>query len=542
MTASDSSAPARAVSRRSLLAGLLGATALTLSGRALAAPPPVTPGAAADAAPAAATAPTGAPFSYDWLVSEARRLAGESYQSGDGALPKVLADLSYDQYRDIRYRGDHALWRDVSPYEVQFFHLGAYYDRPVAVFDVEGGVARPVTYRPADFDLGRNRFAEPLPDDLGFAGVRVHYPLNDPEVLDELLVFLGASYFRALGRGTRYGISSRAVAVDTGLPKGEEFPAFTRLYLERPAERGSPLMVHALLDGPSLTGAYRFAVQPGETTAVDVTARLFFRTDVERLGLAPLTSMFDHGPSDPADHPDYRPRVHDSQGLLLHSGTGEWIWRPLRNPRALALSAFQETAPKGFGLLQRVREFDAYEDLEARYDLRPSLWIEPKGDWGEGAVTLLEIPTPDETHDNIVAFWQPKAPAKAGGEAVLRYVMHWGLAGPQQPLARAVETRLGRGGLPGQQEEAETKRKVVVDFVGGPLPDLPPDADVVPVLEANGIEAGEIVAHPNPVTGGLRVFFDLPVPTEDTTAELRCRLTLDGRPISETWSFQWSSI
>lgn len=542
MSVSPSPVSAGILSRRTLLAGLLGATALTLPGRLLAAPQAVPSDMETAQASASADAPGGGPFSYDWLVGEARRLAGTEYKTNDGAIPKVLADLSYDQYRDIRYRPDHALWRDVSPYEVQFFHLGAYYDRPVAVYDVSEGGARPVVYRPADFDLGRNRFADPLPDDLGFAGVRVHYPLNDPEVLDELMVFLGASYFRALGRGTRYGISSRGVAVDTGLPKGEEFPAFTRLYLERPAERGQPLMIYALLDGASLTGAYRFAVQPGEATTVDVTARLFFRKDVERLGLAPLTSMFDHGPSDPAEQPDYRPRVHDSQGLLLHSGTGDWIWRPLRNPKALALSAYQETAPRGFGLMQRVREFDAFEDLEARYDLRPSLWIEPKGDWGEGAVTLLEIPTPDETHDNIVAFWSPKQPAKAGGEAVLRYVMHWGLDGPEQPLARAIETRLGRGGLPGQREEGETMRKIVIDFAGGPLVDLPADAVVTPVLAAEGVEAGEPVCHPNPITGGLRVFFDLPAPSEDTTAELRCRLELDGKPLTETWSFQWSDI
>ncbi|GAA0601881.1 glucan biosynthesis protein G [Caenispirillum bisanense] len=536
MKRSPLSKPLARLTRRSLLGGLLGATALGVPGSLFGQGQPV------PAEPAAAdTAGSGAPFSYDWLVDEARRLARTGFQSTDGNIPAVLSDLSYDQYRDIRFRGESALWRELSPYEVQFFHLGSYFDRPVAVHDVSDGVARPVPYRQQDFHLGRNRITDPLPENLGFAGVRVHYPLNDPEKLDELMVFLGASYFRALGRGTHYGISGRGVAVDTGLPKGEEFPAFTQLYLERPQERGRPLTVYALLDGPSLTGAYRFAVEPGEMTTVDVTARLFFRQDIERLGLAPLTSMFDHGPSDPADHPDYRPRVHDSQGLLMHSSRGEWVWRPLRNPKALAMSAFQETQPRGFGLIQRVRSFDSYEDLEARYDLRPSLWIEPKGDWGEGAVVLIEIPTPDETHDNIVAFWTPKERARAGGEAVLRYVMHWGLHGPQQPLAVALETRVGRGGLPGQQEQARRLRKIVIDFVGGPLPGLPPEAEVVPVLHAQNIQASEPVCQFNPVTGGRRVFFDLPA-TPEATAELRCRLELDGQPLSETWSFQWSDI
>ncbi|WP_404381854.1 glucan biosynthesis protein [Caenispirillum salinarum] len=528
------------ISRRALLCGLT-ATALAPSALAAATPAPRMDAAAAPPAKVTPPAPPAGPFSYDWLVDEARRLAAEAFQPHDGDIPDVLADLGYDQHRDIRYRPDHALWRGASPYEVQFFHLGSYFDRPVHVYDVTSGAAEPVAYDPGAFDLGRNRFDKPLPEGLGFAGLRVHYPLNDPEVLDELLTFLGASYFRALGRGNRYGLSSRGVAVGTGLPEGEEFPAFTRFYVARPTGRGKPLMIHALLDGPSLTGAFRFDVRPGAATTMEVTARLFLREDIKRLGLAPLTSMFEHGPGDPKDGADYRPRVHDSQGLLMHTGSGEWVWRPLRNPSTLALSAFQDGAPKGFGLMQRVRRFDDYEDLEARYDLRPSLWVEPKGDWGKGAVTLIEIPTPDETHDNIVAFWTPEKPAKAGEDVTLRYVLHWGLEGPKPPLATVRETRVGAGGVPGQRGEADS-RKIVLDFVGGPLAELPPESEVIVALEASGIETSRPVIQHNPVTGGRRVFFDLPAAGE-TPAELRCRLTdADGTVLSETWSFQWSRL
>lgn len=538
MTLHSTGRSPRGLSRRTFLATGVAALALPGLSAAAATPRPAASAAGADGGAQPGQPESGAPFSYDWLVGQARTLAGKPYEPAPASIPEVLAELNYDEHRDIRYRPDHGLWRGVSPYEVQFFHLGSYFDRPVRVFDVSDGTSRPVAYDAADFDMGRNRFEPPLPDGLGFAGLRVHYPLNDPQVLDELLTFLGASYFRVLGKGNRYGLSSRGVAINTGLPEGEEFPSFTRFYLERPAERNAPLRIYAMLDGPSLAGAYRFEVMPGAPTMVDVTARLFLRETVERLGLAPLTSMFEHGPADPKDAPDYRPRVHDSQGLLMHTGGDEWIWRPLRNPDGLALSAFQDTAPKGFGLMQRVRTFDDYEDLEARYDLRPSLWIEPRGDWGKGSVMLMELPTPDETHDNIVAFWNPDEPAEAGAALTLRYAMHWGMDGPRQPLAHVHQTRLGRGGVPGKETE-DGQRKVVIDFVGGPLEELPPDAELTVLLQTNGIETSEAVVQPNPVTNGQRVFFDLPEPGE-RAAELRCRLMLDDTPVSETWSFQWS--
>lgn len=529
MTHRDPSTAFPGLSRRSLLAG--SAAAGLLAGL---------PAAVRAASPPVHESAVGAPFSYDWLVGEARRLASEPYRPHEGGIPAVLADLDYDRHRDIRFRADQALWRGQSPYEVQFFHLGSYFTQPVHIHDVSDGAARPVAYRAADFDMGRNRFPDPLPDDLGFAGLRVHYPLNDPQVLDELMVFLGASYFRALGAGTRYGLSSRGIAVNTGLPQGEEFPAFTRFYLERPVTRDEPLRLHALLDGPSLTGAYRFEVAPGPSTTVDVTARLFLREAVDRLGLAPLTSMFEHGPGDPKPAPDYRPRVHDSQGLLMQTSGGEWVWRPLRNPAHLGLSVYADVNPRGFGLLQRVRDFNSYQDLEARYDLRPSLWIEPLGDWGEGAVLLVELPTPDETHDNIVAFWSPDRDLKAGDALILRYRMHWGLDGPEQPVARVRDTRIGAGGIPGDPA-ADDRRKVVIDFIGGRLADLPPEAEVTAALEADGIDTTEPVVQRHEVTNGRRVFFDLPAPT-DTAAELRCRLMADGEPISETWSYQWSTL
>src|SRR5918996_616766 len=305
------------------------------------------------------------PFSAAMVRDRARALAAEPFGL-DQALPEALAALEHGQYQGIRFRPEMALWRGLDlDVEAQFFHLGSRFRTPMHIYDVAGGLAREVLYQPELFDFGGNGLVLDLPEDLGFAGFRLHYPLNRPDHLDELAVFLGASYFRALGRNQRYGISARGVAIDTGLPKAEEFPAFRRFWLERPVPDADQLVLHALLDGPSLTGAYVFRLRPGKTTVMDVEASLFAREAIELLGIAPLTSMFLFGPNDQRGVDDFRPGVHDSEGLQIWSGSGEWSWRPLVNPEQLRLSLFGDTDLKGFGLMQRIRDFAAYEDLEA---------------------------------------------------------------------------------------------------------------------------------------------------------------------------------
>ena len=335
---------------------------------------------------------------------------------------------------------------------------------PVHIYEVADGMARQVLYTPQLFDFGQNGFKPDFPEDLGFAGFRLHAPLNRPDYLDELAVFLGASYFRALGRNQRYGISSRGVAIDTGLPKQEEFPSFRRFWLERPAPGADQIVVHALLDGPSLTGAFSFKIRPGDATVMDVEATLYPRQAIELLGIAPLTSMFLFGPNDRQGVDDFRPQVHDSEGLQIWSGSGEWFWRPLVNPQQLRLSLFSDKDPKGFGLMQRTRAFEEYEDLEARFGLRPSLWVEPLEGWGQGHVRLIEIPSPAEVNDNIVAFWVPRAPVEAGSEWRFKYRLYWSMEAPVRPeLAQTAATRVGMGGSPPDGES----RKFVIDFQGG---------------------------------------------------------------------------
>lgn len=481
------------------------------------------------------------PFDPSGLRELARGLAAAPYRPPEDHLPAALAGLDYDQHRDIRFRPEMALWRgrglDV---EAQFFHLGHHFHNSVQLFEVTDGMAREILYTPALFDYGQNDLGADFPENLGFAGFRLHAPLNRADYLDEVAVFLGASYFRALGRGQRYGLSARAVAIDTGLPRPEEFPAFRAFWLERPAPGAGHLVVHALLDGPGLAGAYRFDIRPGEATTMEVGAHLYPRRPIELLGIAPLNSMFLFGPNDRLGVDDFRPRVHDSEGLQIWTGAGEWLWRPLVNPEHLRLSLFADDAPKGFGLLQRSRDFAGYQDLEARYERRPSLWVEPLDAWGRGHVRLIELPAAEEIHDNVVAFWVPAAPVGPGLELALRYRLHWCLEAPFRPaLAECVATGVGLGGVPGQARDPNS-RKFVLDFAGGDLAAIPAGAPVEAVASASVGRITAPIASRNDVTGGWRAFFDLQ-PEGAGPVELRARLRQGGATLTETWVYQWTA-
>jgi glucans biosynthesis protein len=273
-------------------------------------------------------------FGFEDVAKRAAALAAQSYKPPRTELPKAIKDLSYDQYRDIRFKPARSLWRSANlPFEVQLFHPGLYYDHPVRIYELVGGTAREVRFDPELFDYGKNQIDPATLRNIGFAGFRVHMALNTPKYKDEVLVFQGASYFRALGKDQRYGLSARGLAIDTALASGEEFPRFTEFWIERPDARAKEITIYALLDSQSVAGAYRFVVRPGDETVTLVKERLFLRKNVAKLGIAPLTSMFFFGENTPRPPArDYRPEVHDSDILLIHSGTGEWITRPLVNP------------------------------------------------------------------------------------------------------------------------------------------------------------------------------------------------------------------
>ncbi|MEY8881183.1 glucan biosynthesis protein [Donghicola sp. XS_ASV15] len=482
----------------------------------------------------------GEPFSFD-ILSERMKEAAQSPLPEPETIGGFLADLNYDAYQRIRFLPERARWHDQGQhFRMHAFHLGWLFKQPVHINEVVAGEARPMTFSTRDFyypeSLGVPENAE-MP---GIAGFRIHAPMNRADIFDELIVFLGASYFRALGRDNVYGLSARGLAVNTGLSGSEEFPRFSEFWLERPEPYSDTVTICAALTSKSVTGAYRFVVNPGDATVVDVTARLYMRNDVEQLGIAPLTSMFLFAGNDKGDFDDFRAAVHDSEALVLNTRSGETFYRPLKNPMRLASSYLGAENPKSFGLVQRSRDFDSYLDAQAHYEKRPSLMIEPLGDWGKGSVRLVEIPSDMETNDNIVAFWIPEAPAKAGQSIELSYRMHWGFT-PEgdgsATRARVVRTRVGEGGVAGVEEKADT-RKFVVDFQGGTLSELPADADVEPAVTVNRGEVAEAILSKISGTDIWRLVIEVKA-TSDSVVELKAAVEGYEQTLTETWLYQW---
>lgn len=478
-------------------------------------------------------------FGDDTVPAMARALAARPWSAPSQALPRWLQGIDYDQYRQLRFKPEAALWRGSGlPWEAQFFHRGFYFKDRVDIHTVErsaGGAQRDtrVDYRPQMFETGElHATRDPA---LGFAGFRLHAPLNNPDYLDEVCVFLGASYFRAVARGLNYGLSARGLALGSGDPEPEEFPLFTTFWLEKPASGSGSMVVHALMDSPSATGAYRFVIAPGDETLVDVDARLYPRKDIHNAGIAPLTSMFEFDAGDRVGVDDFRPAVHDSDGLAVFNGAGEQLWRALANPNAIQHSGLQDENPRGFGLMQRKRQFADFEDAEARYETRPSAWVEPLHEWGRGEVHLVELPTNDEYHDNIVAFWRPREPLRAGAEHRFRYRLHWCAEHVWQPqLAHVAATRVG---------EHYGARHYVIDLKDGTLAGLPADAELRIEASASSGELNNPVIYRLPPTEGAhwRLSFEF-TPQTGSAAELRARVTdTRGAPLSETWLSRWSA-
>jgi glucans biosynthesis protein len=475
------------------------------------------------------------PFSFEMVRDLARQAASRDYEDADDDLPDYLADIGYDQYRDIRYRPDRALWRDENlPFEVQFFHRGFLYKPRVDVAVVAFGEVQPIVFDPSQFHYGNNAFPEPVPAGLGFAGLRLHYPLNRPDYKDEVAAFLGASYFRVLGAGQVYGASARGLAIDTALPSGEEFPLFRRFWIERPAPGASFIRLWALLDSPSVAGAFQFILRPGAASMMDIDCALYARRDIAKLGLAPLTSMYFYGEADRKRVVDYRPEVHDSDGLLVAASPEEWRWRPCVNPSSLQITTLPLVNPGGFGLLQRDREFANYQDLESRFELRPSMWVAPKGDWGEGVAELIEIPTDSEANDNLVAAWVPSGSMKQGQELVRSYSLRSYLEDDQlPPLGRTVATRLSLYN-PG----FENAVRMVIDFNGGPLPALPDDAAITAEASVKPARLIHLNLQRNLVTSGWRATLLFEPETGDPV-ELRLFLRQNEQILTETWTYRW---
>jgi glucans biosynthesis protein len=487
------------------------------------------------------------PFSYELFKSQARDRSHSSYAPPPRPEPEVLQKINYEEWGKIRYRDDYALFvNGPGRFPVTFFHLGLFFQKAVRMHVVDGGASRQIVYDQSYFDMPANSPAHTLPKGAGFAGLRIQEARDG--TLDwhknDWVAFLGAAYFRSIGELAQYGLSSRGVAIDVAVAdRPEEFPDFTDFYIEPGI--GDTITLYALMDGPSIVGAFKFLMTRAKGVVMDIQTALFTRAEVSRFGIAPLTSMYWYSETKKETAIDWRPEVHDSDGLAMWSGNGERLWRPLNNPPRIMVSAFADNNPRGFGLLQRDRVFDHYLD-GVYYDRRPSLWVEPlpspSGEgWGKGSIQLCEIPTDDEIHDNVVAMWVPADPVPAGAELNLNYRLHW-LANEPYPskLAPVWATRLGRGGQPGLPRPKGV-RKFMVEFLGGPLGDLAFGVKPELVVSASRGSLGPyqlIEAVPDGVAGHWRAQFDLVADGTDPV-ELRAFLKSGGETLTETWMFQY---
>jgi periplasmic glucans biosynthesis protein len=479
------------------------------------------------------------PFSYADLKGVARSMGAAPYRESFKPLPAALQHLSWDQWESIVCRADRALWYGEDLFfRIRFDHLGFSFSKPVRLYTVESGQAREILFDPSMFDYSRSGLKPAdLPKDLGFAGFNV---LFHTDWVSDRAVFQGASYFRAVDGDGQYGMSQRGLAIDTGMSQPEEFPDFVAFYLEKPAKNSSLLTVYALLDSPSVAGAYRFIMDVGNTLMMDVDAALYPRKEIQRLGVAPCTSMFLVGKNDRRVDDDWRPEIHDSDGLQMNTGAGEWIWRPLVNPKVLRVNTYVDENPRGFGLMQRERRFSQYQDDGVFYNRRPDCWVQPKAPWGKGGVMLVEIPTSDETMDNIVAFWSPADKTEPGQEYLYGYRLFWCRNNPfASHLAQVHATRDGIGGVVGQKRTHFSWR-FVIDFVGGDLGMLGPDAKVLPVISTSRGRVEITSARPLLPLKGWRAMFDLVPDESEQPIDLRLYLSLDGQALTETWMYEYA--
>jgi len=475
------------------------------------------------------------PFSFDLLKQKARALADAPWHDPKSPHGEILQEIDYDAFQKIIFRRDASLFADSADAPpIQLFHLGRFFQEPCSIAVVENGTARQIQYRKSYFDMPEDHVARGLPEDIGFAGFRVMAPSQKTD----WLAFLGAAYFRSSGALDQYGLSARAVAIDTALPTPEEFPRFVGFWME---PNGSPdkIIIYCLMDGPSIAGAFRMDCVKSAGVVMDIEACLYPRKPIQRLGIAPLTSMFWYGENNRRQAVEWRPEIHDSDGLAIWTGAGERIWRPIGNPPRVMTNSFQDNNPRGFGLLQRDRAFDHYQDDGVFYDRRPSVWVEPKGDWGAGSVQLVEIPTDDEIHDNIVAYWVPAEPAVPGKEINLSYWLHWEADEPfPAPLGRVVDTFSGIGGIAGQPRPKGVT-KFVIDFEGGDLESYK-RGEIEAVVTISRGELGLVDAYPLANNRKrVRAFFNVKA-EGDEPVDMRLFLRgKDGRALSETWLYQY---
>jgi glucans biosynthesis protein len=500
----------------------------------------------------AAAAPQAVNVNLDYVASLALTRAQHPFHSPSLNLPAILSqtNLDYDKYREIRFISGKALWtEDDLPFRVEFFHPGYIFHEPVQINEFTPGYTQRIPFVEDFFDYGNLKIKNQIPRDVGYAGFKVVYPLNKPNVFDDLAVFQGASYFRVLGKGQSYGLSARGLALNCGetdIPN-EEFPIFTDWWLGKPAKNATNLTLYAILDSVSCAGAYEFNIRPGETTIVDVDAVVYFREPsmilqnglnippIKTVGVAPLTSSYWFGKTTEYKPDDYRSEVHDSDGLMMEMSNGERLWRPLNNPRELRHQSFDAPNIRGYGLMQRERDFNAYQDLFTDHQDEPSVWVEPHGtNWTDGALHLVELNAPTEDWDNIVAFWSPKTVPKPLQPWRFSYTLYWTRETKFSPPDKVVATRVG-------VSKGSDAREIMIDFAGSNLNKIAltnPPVAIASCSPNAAIVANQVVWNPFQKT--WRTVLKIQPPTNNTPVDIRCTLQQNKKPISETWIYQWT--
>jgi glucans biosynthesis protein len=477
------------------------------------------------------------PSNFTGVKALARQLASKPYADHRQPVSPRLLELSYDQLNQITFDDHKSVWRrERLPFQLQFFHPGGDRKDQIDVNLVDGDEVMAVPFSREFFAYDTNsRYSWADFKSAKFSGFRVLYPINRNDKLDEVIVFQGASYYRVVPAAHVYGLSARVLAVNCGGEGAEEFPRFREFWVERPDREGRALKLRGVLDSESLAGAVEFTIEPGAETVTRVCVALYPRVDLQRYGIAPLTSMYWFGKNTQRRFDDVRPEVHDSDGLQIQTDAGEWLWRPLDNTGALRTSAFSDKGPKGFGLFQRETDPACYQDNHAQYHRRPSAWIRPGGDWGVGSVRLVEIPTDTEFHDNIVAFWEPAQVIKAGESAEFTYDVVWsGQKVDLPPVGRVVSTR--SGAVPGQPRS----RRFVIDFSCPGLEQQGSSFAAEPVVLAARGRISNQGAGYNAPQRTWRVSFDVAAEDGAATVELRVRLRKGGATCSETWTYCWT--
>ena len=519
------------VDRREVLKLVLGGIAVPLGMRGLSGTP-----CAAQESPAPAPLQgfalgDPAPFDPGMVTEAARNLSKRPFRPLSADIPGAFRDLSYEQYATIRQRPGTAIWgAENTGFAIEPLHRGFIFSDPMEINLVADAKARRVLYDPALFDFGKLAVPSDV-GDIGFSGFRVlAQGLNG---FSDLAIFQGASFFRAVAPGQTLGTIARALSIKTADPRGEEFPAFRAVWIERPTLAAGALLIHALINSESVTGAYRFTLRPGDATIIDTECALFARVAVDNLGLATMSATHISGPIGERRNDDLRPSVSEVTGLQMLTGKGEWLWRPVANRDTLQISTFVDENPRGFGFLQRDRNFDHYQDDDQHFETRPSLWIEPIGDWSAGGVQLIEIPSDSETNHNIIGYWKPMQTLAAGSETFFAYRQFWCWNPPEQPpLAIVTQSRSGRGSSP-------KRRHYVVEFAGDILSTPQNMAAMKPNLN---VAPGSIVllrTFCSTEKKSCRILFEID-PGNETYSEMRLVLEAEGKPISEAWLYRWT--